>query len=578
LRKPNVLDGPRVASLASFPLRGKSLVIGRSLATVYACVMSAQLSIAEILKHHVSLSVESYDRVYLNGYLSGLQTSGGLVRFLAEQRNSPVPSPVVLRRMSQAYSQEVEQFVEEHSIPLIPFERGQRKDDLANKLRAKDPRRDCVVFVGTAQEKQTGFKGRCEKRSDVTLFHYSRQSVCVKHYYYYIDDEDFGPLFIKVGSYFPYPVKVCLNGHEWAKRQLDKEGIQYESLDNGFLSCADPVRLQKICASLGPAQIEAMFHKWICRIPWHMNEEDRAAGYIHQLSVWQMEVSRTDVFDRPLRGREFFEAVIRENLDLGRPNRVQLLFNRRLRKDTPSRFRTRVITDGVAPNLHIEYKKTGIKQYFKENRALRTETTINDPLDFKIKKGLKNLPALAAIARQTNLRVLETERVSQDCVMSPHSVQRLTQPSIQEDGQRVPGLKLTDPRVAALLAALCLFLHLPAGFRNRQLRPHVADLLGMDRDKYSAAKMSYDLRRLRMKGIVCRVPGSTRWTLTPYGLRVSLFVSRLHARVLRTGFASANTQEITPVTHPLRAALDQVETELNTILDQARRLPRAKAA
>jgi hypothetical protein len=400
----------------------------------------------------------------------------------------------------------------------------------------------------------------------------------VKHYYYYIDDEDFGPMFIKVGSYFPYPVKVCLNGHEWAKRQLEKESIAYESLDNGFLSCADPVRLQQICDSLGPEQIEAMFHKWIKRIPWHMNAQDRADGYIHKLSVWQMELSRTDVFDRPLRGREFFEAVIRENLDLGRPDRIQLLFKRRVRKDTPGRFKTRVITDGVAPNLHVEYKKTGIKQYFKENRALRTETTINDPLDFKIKKGLKNLPALAAIARQTNLRVLETERVSQDCVMSAQSVQRLTQPSVHKDGQRVPGLKLTDPRVGALLAALCLFLHLPAGFRNRQLRPHVADLLGLDRDKYTAANMSYDLRRLRMKGIVCRVPRTTRWTLTPYGLRVSLFVSRLHARVLRPGFASAQTDEITPVAHPLRAALDQVETEVNMILEQARLTTPAKAA
>ena len=147
----------------SFPLRGKSLVIGQWFVPMYPCAMSAHLSIAEILKHHVSLSAESYDRIYLNGYLSGLQTSGGLVRFLAEQRNSPVPSPVVLRRMSQAYSKEVEQFAEEQTIPLIQFERGQRKDDLANTLRAKDPRRDCVVFIGTAQEKQTGFKGRCER-------------------------------------------------------------------------------------------------------------------------------------------------------------------------------------------------------------------------------------------------------------------------------------------------------------------------------------------------------------------------------------------------------------------------------
>jgi hypothetical protein len=80
-----------------------------------------------------------------------------------------------------------------------------------------------------------------------------------------------------------------------------------------------------------------------------------------------MEVSRTQVFDRPVRGREFFEEIIRDNLDLGRPSRMQLLFTRKITRATPGRFHTRVVTHGVAPSLHVEYKRCHNKQYFRRS-------------------------------------------------------------------------------------------------------------------------------------------------------------------------------------------------------------------
>ena len=199
----------------------------------------------------------------------------------------------------------------------------------------------------------------------------------VNHYYFDIQDADFGPAFIKVCSYAPYAIKVCLNGHEWAKQQLRKEGIAFEILDNGFLS----VPMPSVCrwsATSWAEQIQAFFAKWVERLPMPLTAADRQAGYRHRLSVWQVETSRTQVFDDPVRGREFFEAVIRENLDLGRPDRVQLVFDRKIIKTTPGQFRTRVIEDGVLPSLHIEYKANRVKQYFKEGRALCTETTINE--------------------------------------------------------------------------------------------------------------------------------------------------------------------------------------------------------
>jgi hypothetical protein len=192
-------------------------------------------------------------------------------------------------------------------------------------------------------------------------FSFRRKSVCVNHYYIYLMDPDWGPAFIKVCSYAPYALKLCLNGHEWLKRQLRRQRIAFTALDNGILTCADPPALQAMCDRLGGADIEEFFTRWLARLPLPLTARDQAAGFAYRLSILQMEVSRTQVFDRPVRGRELFEEILRDNLDLGRPSRLQLLFPRKITRATPGRFYTRVITHGVAPSLHLEYKHCRIE-------------------------------------------------------------------------------------------------------------------------------------------------------------------------------------------------------------------------
>ena len=138
----------------------------------------------------------------------------------------------------------------------------------------------------------------------------------VNQYYFYIYDKDFGPLFIKFCSYFPFGVKLCINGHEWLKGQLGQRGIGFEALDNGILRCDDPVQAQKIADSLNDKNIDALFRKWLARLPHPYTVEQRQADYRYQLSISQAEFALTQVLDRPLRGREFFEEVIRENLEI----------------------------------------------------------------------------------------------------------------------------------------------------------------------------------------------------------------------------------------------------------------------
>lgn len=525
-------------------------------------------NIHTIMRDHVALSVSCIDRLYLNGYLPRLQTSGQLCYFLREHLGYPIASPALFRPLHDRFVKSVEAFVEARGIPFIRFEPGEDKDEVVAPYRQRFHAREGVVLVGVAQEKMRSFKAtkRRGPQGGVT-FDFSRQSVAVNHYYFYLHDREWGPAFVKIGTYLPYPVKLCLNGHEWVKQQLARSRTRFESLDNGFLCCAAPERLQAICDALGPAEVQRFFDRWSARLPWPLTAVDRAAGFAHRLALWQLEVSLTQVFDRPVQGRHFFEAVIRENLDLGRPDRIGLLFPQRLTRRTPPPaygYRTRVITEGVAPSLHLEYKRSRVKQYFKEQRALRTETTINDPRDFDVNKSIDNLTHLRDLGAQVNRKLLEAERLSEHCTLTQAALDRLQQPTI-EGSQRVAALRFGESRVMALLQALTGFAHLPGGFRNCHLRQRVGALLGR---AYSAAQMTYDLRRLRLKGLIHRLPGTHRYTATTYGLKVAFFYSKLYLRILRPQWAALLPEE-DHLPHPLRAALDHLNQEINRIHDDA---------
>ncbi len=521
-------------------------------------------TIPELLRDHVTLDIECVDRVYLNGYVPTLQTSGALVYFLERHRGQMIASPALLGEISRAFVANVEAFAQAHHIPLVHFQKGQRKDDVAAQLRCKFTRSEGVVFLSIAQERVRGFKAHKELKGKAVRFQFSRQPVFVKVYYFYVQDAEFGPGFIKIATYAPYPVKVCLNGHEWAKQQLRRRGIRFDVLDNGFLSCADPAQLQAICQQLGPEQVQAFFTQWVQRLPWPLTSADRATGYQHRLSIWQMEVSRTQVFTRPVRGREFFEQVIRENLDLGRPDRVQLVFGRRVYRNTPSRYSTRVVQTGVQPNLQVTYKHSGVKQYFKENRALRTETTINNPRDFGVGKDLSNWSYLHKLGTLVNQRLLETERVSQDCLLSAESFARVSEPTIAESGQRAPGLRFGQPRVMALFAGLSRFLPALNGFRHAALRESVQALLNLSPEEYTVSQMSYDLRRLRLKGLIARVEGSHRYILTTYGRQVAYLMTKLQNRIFNVASAALHA----PVHSPsrLRMAFERLDAELDKLV------------
>ena len=500
--------------------------------------MSIPQSLSTLLQQRTTLQVECVDRMYLNVYQPRLQFVSGVAHFFRKHRKNMFASSVLMEEITSAFIKETERFVKAKDIPLISFRKGQRKDDLAKEYLSKFESKEGVLFVGKAQEKIRTF--RTEKRTNPetnqTFPWIVEATAMVNQYYFYCVDEEFGPFFLKYSSYFPYNARLCINGHEFLKCQLDKEGIACEALDNGIRSCADTRRMQEIADGFSAEKIADLLHKWQSLLPYPFAKEDTDAGYQYAISILQAEFSLTQVLDSEQTGRLFFEEVIRENLDLGRPDNVQLIFDKRITKATPSVFRTRVVTEGVTPSLHVNYKHSRIKQYHKEGIALRTETTINNTRDFGIGKNLLNLAALRKVGFAANRRLLEIEQISHNAFLGEETFQQAQRPAVL-GSQRTSALRFGDASVQAVMQAIVMFTFQPVGFASRDLKPRLAELLGVDAKSLSQGQMTYQLRRLRLHGLIARIPKSHRYQLTEKGLRLSQFYTRAHIRLFRPGLS-----------------------------------------
>jgi hypothetical protein len=529
------------------------------------------VTVNDVLGGHVVLDIECLDRVYLNAYVPILQSSGQVVAFMTQHLGMPIPSPALMEKISTRFRRAVESFADANSIPWVRFGKDDRKADvMAPYLRkAAATGRSQIAAIGVAQEFQRVWAAyQRDTKTAAPQYTFAKADRRVTCYYFYLWDEDFGPAFVKVCAYFPYPAKIWVNGHEWAKRQAGRAGVAFTELSNGFAACDDPAGLQAICDRLQPGTIEVFAQRWLHRLPMPFGPADRRAGYWWEISMRQVEVSRTIVLDAPRRARAFFEALIADNLDIGRPASVEIIFGRKIRRDTPGVFRTAIDRPAVGPDtggvvLNLFYKHSRVKQYLKDGKAMRIETVINSPRDLRCLARLPNLTDLQDKARAINRRILEAERAGQGTVLASPAFERVAHPSVTADGRRTPALRFGDPRVMALAGALCTTLLAATGITNKSLR---ALMTGLLHTPYTPGQMTYDLRRLRLTGLIHRIDHTNRYVLTPDGIKVAVFYTKLHNRLLRPLLAADQPQ----APPELRTALRTIDQHVESYITRAR--------
>jgi hypothetical protein len=494
---------------------------------------------ATLLRDHVTLKCRSIDRIFLQAYIPELQTVGQVCTFLRWVRKFKIPSSAAFGKIGGAFVKSLHKFAQENSIPVVHFKKKQNKEEFARPYIEAAARegKDRVVLIGIAQEKASvwrSWKAKGHEKSAHPHMEWGRQMAYINHFYFYVWDSECGGAFWKTNAYAPYPIWIYLNGHEWAKRQLEKAGIKYEALDNGFRSCEDPARLQETCDRFGAGVVKSFFWRWMHRLPSPLTKADLKAGYVYDLAFRQFEVSDTCVFDRPQAGRMWFEGVIRDHLDVGRPDQISLTFDRRVNRRTSGIFRTRVMNNGVDPTLTSYYKSSRIKQYFKEGRALRTETVICNTRDFGIGRRVsaENWNALRAVGESANRRLCDAE--ARDAMPAPDvgTFDEVTRPSTNDDGLHAAGLRFGDRRVMAVLASLVRFAYVIEGFTNRQMVEHTSRLLN---GSYTNRQATYDLRRLKRKALIAKQKHKRRYQLTEKGRRVAVLFTKTYGRILAPG-------------------------------------------
>jgi hypothetical protein len=527
-----------------------------------------------VLGDHVTLKYRSLDRIFLQGYVPKLQCVGQVCTFLHDVRGYRIPSSAAFGQIGRAYEKRIRKFAKENHIPLVRFAKRQNKEKLARRYFKKAARQGQgqVVLIGIAQEKASvwrSWKAKGHEKSAHPHMEWKRHMSYINHYYFYIWDEEWGPTFWKTNAYAPFSLWLWLNGHEWAKRQVEKAGLAYEALDNGFATCEDEAALQRICARLGPSAVHSFFWRWFFRLPSPFTADDLKAGYVYELAFRQLEVAQTWVFERPQQGRLFFEGLIRDHLDVGRPENVALFFNRRINRCTKGSFRTRVLNRGATPVLTCHYKSARLKQYLKQGRALRTETVLSDSRDFRIGRRVcaENWYALQEVGETANQRLCDAQLADARPLADVPTWEQVSRPTTTGDGLYAPSIRFGDPRVMAVLASLVSFCHLPGGFTNRDLVDQVAPRLEVP---YTSRQSTYDLRRLKRKGLIVKVPRSRRYQLAPLGRRVAVLFVKTYGRLLTCGLAELdlNLPEHLSQRSPLARAWRVLDRTLEEFLEQ----------
>lgn len=486
-------------------------------------------------EHHrdsIRFHYRCFDRVLLNGLIQPFQQPERVVGFFNAYRHLYPVSRDVLRGIADQFQEWLKGWTARRNIPVVDAPRWGRRDEFVDPY-FKGARPDQVVVVLKAREPariMTAIGNKGTQR-----WHLQIANRWVIQYNVYINDRDWGRMFVRMCPYLPFSARVCLNQHHRLAAQMRAEGIAFRQCSNAFVKCSHPARLQELADSLTARHLIASGQKWLARFTPFFTAHERAhAGCQHRLFFAQVEFCDNLVFDRRAALDKLGERLLDANRTIGQPNKITTIFGRKITRVYRGKLQTE-IADMHLPNpvIRSHYRNGFIKQYVRDHLILRTEATTNDVTDYGVNKTVEQLPALRDRLRAINDNYLDVQQDILETFVDRGQLRRLAEPTIAPSGKRIPGLKLDHPRQLALMHALVRFAHIAAGrtFSTAEIYPHVLQAIGATVQTYSLAALRYDLSKLRAKGLVAKLPNSRRYQLLPQGYSVCLLFLKLFERI-----------------------------------------------
>ena len=357
----------------------------------------------------------------------------------------------------------------------------------------------------------------------------------VVQYNFYINDRNWGRMFVRICPYLPFSARICLNQHHWLANRMREKDIGFKPLANAFLKCAAPDRLQELANSLTPRDLVACGQKWLAHLtPFFTASEREHAGCRHRLFFSQVEYCDNLIFRRRAALDNLGERLLDANRNIGQPNKITVIFGRKITKHYPGKLQTE-IEDMHLPNpvIRSHYGNGFVKQYVRDHLILRTQAASNNVNDYGGKKAVENLPVLQKALSAINDNYLNVQQDILETFVDRGQLRKLAEPTFTPTGKRIAGLKLDHPRQLALMQALVRFAHIAAGntFTTAEMHPAVIEALGGAPEHYTLASLRYDLSKLRAKGLVAKLPNSRRYQLLPQGYSICLVFLKLFERI-----------------------------------------------
>jgi hypothetical protein len=529
-------------------------------------------------KNSIKFGYRCFDRILLNGLIQPFQQPERVIGFFNAYREGLRVTRNLLGDIAQQFQNWLKNRCQKWGVPILDAPQG-RRDDFVDPY-FKHPQNDAVVVILKAREPARimmaiGAQDR---------WHLQLAQRWIVQYNFYINDQHWGRMFVRVCPYLPFSARVCLNQHHWLAKRMRTEGIDFKQCANAFLRCSHPQKLQQLADSLTPDDLVGCGQKWLaCLTPFFKDSERKTCGCQHRLFFSQVEYCDNLIFHRRAALDHLDQRLLDANRTIGQPSKITTIFGRKVTKFYKGKLQT-VIEDLDLPNpvIRTHYAHGSLKQYVRDHLCLRTEPATNDVTAYGVKKAVENLPQLRDKLSTVCDNYLNVQQDILESFVDRGQLHNLTQPTILPSGKRIPGLKLDHPRQLALMHALVCFAHIAAGnsFTTAELYPYVLAALQRSAAQYSLASLRYDLRKLRAKDLVEKLPKSRRYRLRPQGYSICLVFLKLFERVyspLTAGLLQPYRAD-SKLQHNKRTQLDRLYQKIVDDLDELLHAVGLKAA
>lgn len=491
-------------------------------------------------KHQARITgtISCFDRILFKGHLP-LGWPDAMERFISRQGLRLKDFGGFVNRSSERIKQHAKDMAERAGRPYLYLDGPVRKEDRVRAMLRRDPVTQGLVCILAAVEACQSFKlAYGEGRPQIVPAR--RKCLCL---YFYFVDREFGLLHVRLATWFPFPVQVCLNGHDWLARQMDRHGIGYRRIDNAFVSIDDPARAQRMADRFVRRNWPRILAALARRVNPLMN--DLLQGMDYYWVTQQAEYATDVMFTNPAALKGLYDQLLTHATCRFSAEDVMTFLGRKLTGHFAGDVGNHCRKRWPGARVRHRMKENGIKMYDKHGCVLRVETTINRPYEFKVRrrgirkgksvidwfpmaKGVANLYRYAEVSRAANRRYLDALAVVDDPTTARQQLQSLARP-VRREGRSYRGFNPACLQDIQLFAAVLRGEHLLQGFCNRDIR---RQLTGSPRstvpDRLAAARVSRLLKRLHAHGLIAKIPRSRRWRTTQRGHALMSAILTLH--------------------------------------------------